>query len=117
MLNDDQNININYRERRSVEKLSADKTITESKKAKAILIALVNLNLIFFCSLYFPLEAVLQMITSILFLVGIYVGVQGGVEMIQSNRLDVSRSQTQVRKEERKEIVIKDESYKMDYAE
>lgn len=59
-----------------------------SKKARVLLIALVNLNVVFFFSMFKPVDIGLatQMITAILFLSGLYVGVQGGVDMIQSNR-------------------------------
>jgi protein-S-isoprenylcysteine O-methyltransferase Ste14 len=88
-------------------KFSADKAISESKKAQAILIALVNLNAIFFLTplFKFELELAVQMITAILFLVGIYVGVQGGVEMIQSNKSSFSRE----------EVIVSDEKYAMEY--
>lgn len=88
--------------------ISSDKTISQSKKAKALIIALVNLNLIFFLTPTFnlPLELATQMITAILFLVGIYVGVQGGVEMIQSNKIDYNNT-----------TVKKEETYKMEYVD
>ena len=69
-----------------------DKKIHQSKKAIALGVALLNLNLIFIVAAFkptIPIQIVNQMITSILCLVGIYTGVQGGVDMIQSNKLDV----------------------------
>jgi hypothetical protein len=57
-------------------------TMTTSKKGKALLIALLNLNAVFFLSVYFKVDSALvsEMITSILYLAITYVGVQGGVD-------------------------------------
>jgi predicted RND superfamily exporter protein len=76
--------------------LSTDKPLSQSKKAQALVIALVNLNLIFFLTpvMGLPLALATQMVTAVLFLVGIYVGVQGGIEMIQSNKMDYTRTET-----------------------
>lgn len=89
--------------------LSTDKPLSQSKKARALVIALVNLNLIFFFTAFghFPIELATQMITAILFLTGIYVGVQGGIEMVQSNKLDItSKTVTNINK-----------NYQMEYAD
>lgn len=87
--------------------LATEKDISQSKKAKALIIALVNLNIIFFLTpvMGIPLELAVQMITAVLFLVGIYVGVQGGIEMIQSNKMDMSKKTVDI-----------NGNYKMEYS-
>ncbi len=90
--------------------MKPDKKLMESKKARVLGVALLNLNLIFFASVFvkdISIELVSQMITAILFLVGIYTGVQGGIDMIQSNKLESIKSV-----EESKNTVV----YKMEYA-
>ncbi len=47
-------------------------------------------------------QVVLQMMTAILFLVGIYTGVQGGVDMIQSNKIESIKSDKTETKIEKK---------------
>lgn len=74
-----------------------DKKLRQSKKAIVLGVALLNLNAIFLVVVFhhdMPISVVTQMITAILFLVGIYTGVQGGIDMIQSNRLDVIKADT-----------------------
>ena len=75
--------------------MTPDKPLYKSKKAIVLGIALLNLNAIFFASALksdLPISVATQMITAILFLVGIYTGVQGGIDMVQSNKLDVIKS-------------------------
>ena len=64
--------------------------MSQSKKAKALLIALANLNLVYFLSphLGIAVQVITQMITAILFLTSIYVGAQAGIEMMQSYKSD-----------------------------
>lgn len=78
--------------------------LRHSKKAIVLGVALLNLNIIFFISSHFKydLQTTMQMMTAILFLVGIYTGVQGGVDMIQSSKLDVLKSDTTETKIEKK---------------
>ena len=87
--------------------------LRNSKKAIVLGVALLNLNVIFFISSHFKydLQTTMQMITAILFLVGIYTGVQGGVDMIQSSKLDVLKADTTETKIEKKY------EYRMDYVD
>ncbi len=90
--------------------MKPDKKLLESKKARVLGIALLNLNIIFFATVFkkdIPVDLVTQMITAVLFLVGIYTGVQGGIDMIQSNKLESIRVD-----EKKTETVV----YKMEYA-
>ena len=79
--------------------------LRNSKKAIVLGVALLNLNIIFavaaLCPVV-PIAVVTQMITAILFLVGIYTGVQGGIDMVQSNKLDVIKADTTETKIEKK---------------
>jgi hypothetical protein len=58
--------------------------LTSSKKARALLISLANLNIVYFVSIWLkvPGELVGSMISAILFLTGVYVAGQSGVDMI-----------------------------------
>lgn len=90
--------------------MKPDKKLLESKKARVLGIALLNLNLIFLATVFkkdIPIDVVTQMITAVLFLVGIYTGVQGGIDMIQSNKLESLKVD-----EKKTETVI----HKMEYA-
>lgn len=90
--------------------MKSDKKLLESKKARVLAVALLNLNIIFFATVFkkdIPVDLVAQMITAILFLVGIYTGVQGGIDMIQSNKLESIRID-----EKKTQTVV----YKMEYA-
>jgi hypothetical protein len=87
--------------------------LSTSKKAKALLIALVNLNLIFALVVFKAADVTIagQMITAILFLAGLFIGVQGGVDMTAAWKADASTSRTT------NETVVKKYEYKMDYAD
>jgi hypothetical protein len=87
--------------------------LRDSKKAIVLGIALLNLNVIFVAHTLFKVDVqvVIQMLTSILFLSGIYTGVQGGVDMIQSNKFDNTKVDTTDTK------ITKTYEYKMDYVE
>jgi len=87
--------------------------LRDSKKVIALGIALLNLNIIFLVSVFKSAETtvVIQMMTAILFLVGIYTGVQGGIDMIQSNKMEVEKSD----KTETK--ITKNYEHKMDYVD
>ncbi len=73
-----------------------DRPIMSSKKARVLGIALLNLNVIFFFTVFKTVDTGIatQMITAILFLSGLYVGVQGGIDMIQSNRATFTKEDT-----------------------
>jgi hypothetical protein len=91
-----------------------DKPLHKSKKAIVLGIALLNLNAIFIASALkpdLPIAIVTQMITAILFLVGIYTGVQGGIDMVQSNKLDVVKSETDTTNT----TITKKYEYRMEY--
>lgn len=95
--------------------MTTDKRLRQSKKAIVLGVALLNLNAIFLLSIFnptAPVETITQMITAVLFLVGIYTGVQGGIDMIQSNKLDVVRAN----KTETQNVNVKYE-YRMEYAD
>ena len=87
--------------------------LSTSKKAKALLIALVNLNLIFALVVFKAADVTIagQMITAILFLAGLFIGVQGGVDMTAAWKADASTSKTT------NETVVKKYEYKMDYSD
>jgi protein-S-isoprenylcysteine O-methyltransferase Ste14 len=93
--------------------MRTDKKLRQSKKAIVLGVALLNLNAIFIFSALKAVELGLatQMITAILFLVGIYTGVQGGIDMIQSNKLEA------VRQDRNDTIVTKNYEYRMEYAD
>jgi hypothetical protein len=56
----------------------------ESKKARALLIALINCDLIFLSSVLLKVDIALcsTMITAILTLVSIYIGAQGAIDTV-----------------------------------
>ncbi len=87
--------------------------LSTSKKAKALLIALVNLNIIFALVVFKAADVTIagQMITAILFLAGLFIGVQGGVDMTAAWKADASTSKTT------NETVVKKYEYKMDYSD
>ena len=97
--------------------MKTNKKLSESKKAIVLGVALLNLNAIFILSVFKPtiqISIVTQMITAILFLVGIYTGVQGGVDMIQSNKLDVVKQD--INQNVKQDINVKQKyEYKMEY--
>lgn len=65
-------------------KLAADKPLRESKKAIVLAVALTSIIGVWFIAGH-PQDLASVVINAILFLVGIWFGVQGGVEMVQSN--------------------------------
>lgn len=75
---------------------SANGGLTQSRKGKALLIALANLNLIFILSVFKATDIALssQMITAVLFLAGLYVGVQGGIDMTVAWKTDKTTNET-----------------------
>jgi hypothetical protein len=87
--------------------------LSTSKKAKALLIALVNLNIIFALVVFKAADVTIagQMITAILFLAGLFIGVQGGVDVTAAWKADASTSKTT------NETVVKKYEYKMDYSD
>ena len=90
-----------------------DRPIMSSKKARVLGIALLNLNIIFFFSVFSTVDTgvVTQMITAILFLSGLYVGVQGGIDMIQSNRTTFTKEDATITNVEKKY------EYRMEYVD
>lgn len=100
--------------------MKADKKLRESKKAIVLGVALLNLNAIFCLSIFVPsvpLGVTTQMITAILFLVGIYTGVQGGIDMVQSNKLDVLKQDTSAKTDTTNTQITKKYEFKMEYAD
>ena len=85
--------------------------LRDSKKAIVLGIALLNLNIIFVLHAWFKLDiqVVIQMMTAILFLCGIYTGAQGGIDMLQTNK-SVVEDKTET-------IVTKNYEYRMDYVD
>lgn len=70
--------------------MTIDKPIYQSKKAVALGIALLNLNFVLLLVSFRPETPVAlasTVITSILTLVGVYMGMQGGQDMITSSKL------------------------------
>ena len=91
-----------------------DKPLHKSKKAVVLGVALLNLNAIFVATALkpdLPLGVVTQMMTAILFLVGIYTGIQGGIDMVQSNKLDVVKSELDTTNT----TITKNYEYRMEY--
>jgi hypothetical protein len=69
--------------------MKEDKKIYESKKAIALAVSLLNINFILVMVAFkstIPLEISQQAIQAVLALTGIYLGAQGGQDMIISNR-------------------------------
>lgn len=89
--------------------------LSSSKKAKALLIALVNLNLIFAVVAFKAVDIQIagQMITAILFLAGLFLGVQGGVDLASTWRTDSST----VKNNTTNTNITKKYEYRMDYAD
>lgn len=89
--------------------------MTNSRKGKALLLALLNLNIIFVVSVFKQADAqvVSQMITAILFLAGLYVGVQGGIDMTTAWKADTANTKS----DSTNTIVTKNYQYKMAYAD
>ena len=85
-----------------------NKSISQSKKAIFLIIAIINLNIVFFATPFIkcPIELATSMITAILFLVGVYTGTQGAIDFKQSNSLNINSNQedkkyTENKKEEK----------------
>ena len=87
--------------------------LSDSKKAKALLIALVNLNIIFALVVFRAADVTIagQMITAILFLAGLFIGVQGGIDATAAWKSDISSTKNVDEK------ITKNYSYKMAYAD
>jgi hypothetical protein len=91
--------------------------LRDSKKAIALGIALININAFIFLGvpfLHLPNEIIIQGISAVLFLVGIYVGVQGGIDMVQSNRFDYSKRELKSEELRKEEVTIKHYNVKED---
>lgn len=89
--------------------------LSTSKKSKALLIALINLNIIFALVVFKAADVTIagQMITAILFLAGLYLGVQGGVDVAAAWKADASSTKTDTTNT----TITKKYEYKMDYAD
>lgn len=69
--------------------MKEDKKVYQSKKAIALGVSLLNINFILILVAFkstIPLEISQQAISAVLALSGIYLGAQGGQDMIMSNR-------------------------------
>lgn len=91
--------------------------LRDSKKAIMLMVALINLNVIFFLSAFFPtipIQISTQMMTAILFLVGIYVGCQSGIDYKQINQSINSSEDVRTNKVDTRIIGNqKDENYRI----
>lgn len=87
--------------------------LTQSKKAKALLIALANLNLIFALVVFKQADPQIagQMITAVLFLSGLYMGTQGSIDFANSWKSDTSTTKNTDEK------ITKAYIYQMQYAD
>lgn len=86
--------------------------LSNSKKAKALLIALVNLNLIFALVVFKAADVAIagQMITAIIFLSSLFIGGQSAIDVTAAWKSDTTSSKTT------NETITKKYEYKMDYA-
>ncbi len=93
-------------------KVTSKTGLSTSKKAKALLIALVNLNIIFALVVFKAADVTIagQMITAIIFLSSLFIGGQSAIDVTTAWKADASTSKTT------NETVVKKYEYKMDYA-
>ncbi len=84
--------------------------LSTSKKAKALLIALINLNIIFALVVFKAADVTIagQMITAIIFLSSLFIGGQSAIDVTTAWKADAASSKT--------ETITKNYQYKMDYA-
>ena len=87
--------------------------LSTSKKAKALLIALVNLNIIFTLVVFKAADVTIagQMITAIIFLSSLFIGGQSAIDVTAAWKSDTASSKTT------NETITKKYEYKMDYAD
>ena len=87
--------------------------LSTSKKAKALLIALVNLNLIFALVVFKAADVAIagQMITAIIFLSSLFIGGQSAIDVTTAWKSDTSNTKNTDEK------IVKNYSYKMDYVD
>lgn len=87
--------------------------LSTSKKAKALLIALVNLNIIFALVVFKAADVTIagQMITAIIFLSSLFIGGQSAIDVTTAWKSDTSNTKNTDEK------IVKNYSYKMDYAD
>ena len=87
--------------------------LSTSKKAKALLIALVNLNLIFALVVFKAADVTIagQMITAIIFLSSLFIGGQSAIDVTTAWKSDTSNTKNTDEK------IVKNYSYKMDYVD
>lgn len=87
--------------------------LSDSKKAKALLIALVNLNLIFALVVFKAADVAIagQMITAIIFLSSLFIGGQSAIDVTTAWKSDTSNTKNTDEK------IVKNYSYKMDYVD
>ena len=87
--------------------------LSTSKKAKALLIALVNLNIIFALVVFRAADVTIagQMITAIIFLSSLFIGGQSAIDVTTAWKSDTSNTKNTDEK------IVKNYSYKMDYVD
>jgi len=87
--------------------------LSTSKKAKALLIALLNLNLIFLFVVFKSVDVQIagQMITAVLFLAGLFLGTQGSIDMISNWNTNASTTKNKT------ETINKNYNYQMQYVD
>ena len=87
--------------------------LSTSKKAKALLIALVNLNLILALVVFKAADVTIagQMITAIIFLSSLFIGGQSAIDVTTAWKSDTSNTKNTDEK------IVKNYSYKMDYVD
>jgi hypothetical protein len=71
-------------------------TLTTSKKAQALLIALANIDLVLAANHFLKIDTALcsSVITAIMALVGVYVAAQGAVDTVTANNTTTTTSPT-----------------------
>ena len=89
--------------------------LSDSKKAKALLIALVNLNIIFALVVFKAADVTIagQMITAIMFLSSLFIGGQAAIDVTAAWKADASLTKSDTTNT----TVVKKYEYKMDYAD
>lgn len=87
--------------------------LSTSKKAKALLIALVNLNIIFALVVFKAADVTIagQMITAIIFLSSLFIGGQSAIDVTAAWKSDTASSKAT------NETITRKYEYKMDYVD
>lgn len=94
-------------------KVTSNTGLSTSKKAKALLIALVNLNIIFALVVFKAADVTIagQMITAIMFLSSLFIGGQAAIDVTSAWKADTSNTKNVDEK------ITKNYEYKMSYAD